>query len=313
MLPDFNRLKGFYYVFRGGGVAAAAKELHVTQSAVSQNLQKLEEELNEKLFIRIHKRLVPTRQGEALFSVIEPFVSNLEEQIETLKSEQTMPGGEFRIGAPVEFGEIYLIQACAEFRKQYTNVRFYLEFGHPDRLLPMISRGELDIAYADIFSRSGEYARELELFDLKPVFSEKLILFGSKAYIKQKKLNQPDFKQLISCDYIAYQRHTPAIRSWFRHHFNKTSINIKPVLTVESVKGVISGLKNNLGLGIVPSHLIQKEIDGGEILPISIKSKELVNHISLIRLLDKIPSLTEKKFLHHFNKRIKSAFDSPSP
>ncbi len=305
MLPDFNRLRVFYYVFKGKGVAAAAKELHVTQSAVSQSLQKLEEELHEKLFIRSHKRLVPTRQGESLFEVIEPFVNSLENRIEALKSEQKIPGGEFRIGAPVEFGEIYLVDACALFRERFPGVTFFLEFGHPDKLLPLINQGELDIAFADIFSRSGEYARELELFDVESVFEEKLILAGSALYIDGNDLRTPEYDQLISCDFIAYQKHTPAIRSWFRHHFSKSSISTRSVLTVESVKGVIAGIKNNQGLGIVPSHLIQKEIDRGEIIPIAVSEKELRNHISMVRLLDKIPSLTEKEFLNHFHDFIK--------
>ena len=168
----------------------------------------------------------------------------------------------------------------------------------------MINQGKLDIAYTDIFSRPGEYARELGLFDIQPVFTEKLVLTGSKTYANRMLTEQPNFERLVSCDFISYQKHSPAIQSWFRHHFHKTSVTVKTVLTVESVKGVVNGIKNNLGLGIVPSHLIQHEIEAGEIIPVKTTTEDLLNRISLVRLLDKIPSLTEKEFLRHFQKYI---------
>ena len=57
MLPDFNRLKVFYHIYRTGSVVAAADELCLTQSGVSQHLQKLENEIGMPLFTRLHKNL----------------------------------------------------------------------------------------------------------------------------------------------------------------------------------------------------------------------------------------------------------------
>ncbi len=60
MLTDFNRLKVFYTIYRHKSAAAAARELYISQSAVSQSLGKLERELKNQLFVRQHKKLVPT-------------------------------------------------------------------------------------------------------------------------------------------------------------------------------------------------------------------------------------------------------------
>ncbi|RLE03892.1 MAG: LysR family transcriptional regulator, partial [Bacteroidetes bacterium] len=60
MLPDFNRLKVFYYIYSLKSIAAAARQLHISQPAVSQHLKKLEAEINTSLFVRLHKRMVPT-------------------------------------------------------------------------------------------------------------------------------------------------------------------------------------------------------------------------------------------------------------
>ena len=93
MLPDFNRLKVFYYIYLKKSSVAAAKELHITQSAVSQHLHKLESEINAPLFTRLHRRLVPTAAGDRLFRVLKPFVNDLEVGIGKIKKAQGTPSG----------------------------------------------------------------------------------------------------------------------------------------------------------------------------------------------------------------------------
>lgn len=304
MLPDFNRLKVFYHVFKHQSVIKAARELHVTQSAISQSLNKLEEEIQQSLFTRVHKKLVPTPAGIRLFESMEPFIADLKEKLELIRHSTSIPSGLLRIGAPVEFGEKYLVPACAQFRESYPQVSFQLEFDHPDSLVPAIKKGDLDFALADIFSRQGEYSRDKAVLDIQPIFIEELVLTCSQEYYNQHLKGRSQFKALTESDFIAYQLHAPAIKDWFRHHYKKTATSLKTSLTVESVRGVVSGIRHHLGLGIVPSHLINREIEQGSMVVIRTSTRELINQISLVRLLDKVPNLTEKEFLSFFQKFI---------
>lgn len=306
MLPDFNRLKVFYYIFKYQSVIQAAKELHVTQSAISQTLNKLEEEIQQALFTRVHKRLVPTPAGIRLFKSMEPFIADLKEQLELMRHSLSAPSGLLRIGSPVEFGEKYLVPACARFKASYPQVSFQLEFGHPDRLLPGIKKGDLDFALVDIFSRQGEYSRDKAVLNIQSIFIEELVLACSKDYYDRQIIGEQLFKALAESDYIAYQPHAPAIKDWFRHHFQNTTPQLKTSMIVESVRGVIAGIRQHLGLGIVPSHLITQEIDLGSIVVIRPPTRELINQISLVRLLDKVPNLTEKEFITFFQGYIEN-------
>ncbi|MCP4756217.1 MAG: LysR family transcriptional regulator [Proteobacteria bacterium] len=306
MLPDFNRLKVFYHIFTTGSVAAAAKELHVTQSAVSQHLQKLETEIETLLFTRLHKRLVPTAAGEKLYAVMQPFIGDLENVMANMLQARQDPCGTIRIGAPVEFGEGYLPGILASFKARYPEVGFHLELGHPTILLPLLREGRLDFVFADIYSKKGEFSRELAVFSIEPFLTEELILVGSKSYHENHIGDEPSWETLLKADYISYQQHAPAVRSWFNHHFGKSSVRLHVVMTVESVRGVVAAIKHHMGLGIVPSHLVREELEGGEIVPVATSGKEMVNRISLVQLQDKIPSLTEKTFLSHFKDEIRA-------
>ena len=135
MLQSLDRLKVFYYVFAKGSVISAAKTLNVSQSAVSQSLQKLESEIKSPLFTRLHKQLVPTAAGERLFAIVRPFMAELDICLKTLEQAKDQPFGELRIGAPVEFGKAYFPAIVAAFRKQYPDVTFYLKLGNPETLI----------------------------------------------------------------------------------------------------------------------------------------------------------------------------------
>lgn len=309
MYPDFNRLNVFYHIHRNKSVAAAARELHVTQSAVSQHLRKLETETNTRLFTRMHKRLVPTPAGEKLFHLLKPFMADLASWLREIDQAGKGPAGLLRMGAPVEFGEKYLPPAFASFRQSFPDVRFHLELGHPSVLLPLVREGRLDFAFADIFSSRGKYSRDLAAFSVKRILDENLILVCADSYYSSRVKADHSPDNLLTCDFISYQEGAPAIKSWFRRHFNKTSVHPRVVLTVESVRAVIAGVRRGMGLGVVPSHFIRDGIRDGSLVRITTDSPDMTNRISLVQLLDKTPGPAEKTFLSFFMMRM--GRDSP--
>lgn len=304
MLPDFNRLKIFYHIYKNKSGMVAANALNITQSAVSQHLKKLEDELKVQLFVRLHKQLVPTPAADTLFGVVQPFVVQLENSIQAIRLPKEKPYGRLRIGAPAEFGKRYLPEVCASFRQLYPEVRFHLKLDHPDRLLPRLREGHLDFAFADIFMQKGEFSRALSVFSIQPFMSELLILVCSKRYAEKQLEKEYAYDRLKSADYIAYQADYPALKSWFKHHFKISSIQLNIALTVENVESVIQGVKHHMGLSVIPSHLVQDEIDRGSMVHIKKLKKEIINRISIVQLQDKVPSLTEKAFLKYVHETI---------
>jgi len=304
MLPDFNRLKIFYFIYSLKSSAAAAKVLHITQSAVSQHLKNLETELNVTLFSRLHKRLVPTEAGMRLYRTVSPFLYEVEATIQHIHRSRKAPFGLLRIGAPKEFGETCITAILAAFHKTYPEVKFQLELGHPSLILPMIETGNLDLAFSDIYSDRSLTPRQYDLFDIKPVFTEELVLVSSRQY-RRKQMKGDDLKNLINCSFIAYQKSRASLKSWFRYHYDLSNPKIDVVLVVENVRAVITAIRHAMGLGVVPSHLISSEIDKGRLVPIESGKPQIVNRISVVQLQDKKPTTTEKVFLSFCLDRLK--------
>ena len=296
MLQNLERLKVFYYVFSGKSVVAAAKSLHVSQSAVSQSLQKLESEIKCPLFTRLHKRLVPTAAGERLFVIVQPFMAELDSWLKTLEQAKNQPYGELRIGAPVEFGKTYLPAIAAAFREQYPDVTFYFKFGDAGTLLPMVEEGQIDLALVDEFLTQNQFFGNLDIYHFFPVVEEEIILACSRQYYEKSVKKDHSFNNLARQNFITYRHNAQTIRNWFKHHFGKYSVHIQIVLTVDSHQAIISAIHHHLGMGVVASHLVKEEIQKGQIICINTSKPKIVNQISLVQLQDKIPSLAEKVF-----------------
>jgi DNA-binding transcriptional LysR family regulator len=306
MLQNLDRLKVFFHVFSQGSVVAAANTLHVSQSAVSQAIQKLEKEIQSPLFIRLHKQLVPTTAGERLYEILQPFMADLALYLKDQEQAKDHPAGALRIGAPPEFGKAYLPSIVANFREQFQAVTFTLKFGPPETLLPLLRNGHLDFALTDLFLTRSTHIGSLDMYHFEPVVEEEVILACSRQYYDHSIMGDLSFTSLSQQNYISYNTDQQTVKQWFRHHFSKPNVLVRDVLTVDNHEAVISAIKNNIGLAIVASHLVKDELHSDQIVHIKTSKAEIINSISLVNLQEKIPTFTEKTFEKYLVDKIKT-------
>ncbi len=302
MLPDLNRLRVFFHIYTTEGVGAAAERLHVTQSAVSQSLRKLESELETQLFVRTRNRLVATSAARALFDVVAPFLANLERGVVGIHRARQELVGTLRIGAPTELGIHRMPSLLAAFRAQHHEVCFELRLGHPSSIIPMLERGELDIVLADMFT--SRQSQQVGL-SVEKLVDEHLVLVGSKKYLTT--LGRIDTAEdLLAASYIAYRPRAPALHSWFAHHFKKSALRLDIALTVESVQAVIGAIEHHMGLGVVPSHFVKAQPARRRLVEVPTRRKPLTNRVSLVRLLDRVPNALEKTVTGYIRQQLRA-------
>lgn len=297
MLPDFNRLLIFFHVHNLRSVSAAAAALHVTQSAVSQSLAKLEAELGAQLFVRRHRAIVATAAAEALFSVVEPFVASLKGGIEQIHRARHELVGTLRIGAPAEFGAHRLPEVLAAFSHAHAGVSFELQLGHPSTLVPMIEEGRLDLGFVDVFDGRRPAAPRLTGLQAIEVMDEELLLVAAATHERKQLQGERTFARLSAARFVDYHPTAPAARGWFRHHFSRVPPRLEVVLAVESVQAVISAVRRGMGLGLVPADSVQRALKAGELVTITTRRRPLTNRISLLRAFDRKPSRLERELV----------------
>src|SRR5436853_1319060 len=119
-LPPLDLLRGFESAARHLSFTKAAAELFLTQSAISRQIQGLEEFVGVPLFERRHKALALTEAGQAYYRTVAPVLDQLREATRRLRETRT--GHVLTVTTTVSFASVWLVPRLSRFRKEYPNV-----------------------------------------------------------------------------------------------------------------------------------------------------------------------------------------------
>jgi DNA-binding transcriptional LysR family regulator len=299
---DFNRLRVFSHVYRTRSVTEAARELHITRSAVSQQIGKLEDELEVRLFLRTNRNVIPTSEAQALYPVVHEFIAKIDEHRTLFRLGKHEPVGTLRVGAPVIFGETFVIEAVASFRRSYPHVHFDLSFmNQPWELSRKVLEGDLDFAVVDLV----DVAQKQIPVNTRHLIIEQQVVVGTKRLLGQWVHKKMPYSELIAFPFIAYIPEGVAEKLWFRYAYGSIPERLTIVFSCQNLHAMIRGVKEGLGLGLIPNYLIKREMERGQLVKVKTEKSDYENNIGLAQAPDRRPSLAEKLFIELIMDEIK--------
>jgi DNA-binding transcriptional LysR family regulator len=141
---DLDLLRSFVSVVDAGGFTRAGERVHRTQSTVSQQIKRLEDDVGQPLLNRSGKDVTPTEAGEKLLSYARRLLSLAEEARDVL----ARPGNEgaVRLGIPEDFAAYRLAKLLATFSRSRPGLRLDVRADQSLNLRRDLERGELDLA-----------------------------------------------------------------------------------------------------------------------------------------------------------------------
>lgn len=142
---DLRALRVFVTVADRAGFSAAARELHVAQSAISQTIANLERQLELILFHRHERRITLTPEGEELYAHARELLERAESTHLAMRELHGLVKGEVRIGIPSMLGSYYFPPLLMGFKAQHPGIRLTVVEAGARRLQRMIAAGELDL------------------------------------------------------------------------------------------------------------------------------------------------------------------------
>jgi DNA-binding transcriptional LysR family regulator len=276
-------------------MTSAAKELHMTQSGVSQHIKALEDMLNVRLFDRIKQRLVPTAAAGILYRQCSKSLNEIESALVEIKGGDRELSGVVSLGMPVEFGHNVILPRISAFSVKHPKVKFKFVLGLAGELADRILSGELDFAFVDDIKMDARIKTE-------GVFDEILELCVGTEYLKKAGPVKNTKAYFETLDYIEYQEGEPILRMWFSHHLSTRSLELQVRAFVTDTKGVGKLIAANLGAGVLPGHLASKlELEGTKLHRFKGSGSPLKNRISLALLEGKTHSPTVQAVLSEIN------------
>jgi DNA-binding transcriptional LysR family regulator len=147
---DLELLRSFVSVVDAGGFTRAGERVHRTQSTVSQQIKRLEEDVGQPLLNRSGKDVTPTEAGERLLSYARRLLSLAEEARDVLARPDNE--GAIRLGVPEDFAAYRLAKLLAAFSRSHPGLRLDVRADQSANLKRDLERGELDLA---LFKRAA--------------------------------------------------------------------------------------------------------------------------------------------------------------
>lgn len=294
---NLNQVRIFECVYRTQSMTAAARELHLTQSGVSQHIRSFEDMLGTKLFDRINQRVVPTASATVLYENCKRSLAGLEEAFSELQAEKNQLVGRVHIGMPTEFGYNVVIPLVAKFAEKYPGVRFHFRLGYGAEMNTHLLRGEIDFAFIDEFSMDKKVK-------ISPVYDEVLELCATPDFIKSVMgtQNQEYFEKLR---YVDFSKDEHILRRWFKHHFGNDEWRLAVRSTIEDSQGVARLVLAGIGAGILPGHLVKKlEREGTKIHVFKGKGAPLKNTISVALLRERTHTRSVQTAIEFLTKEL---------
>jgi DNA-binding transcriptional LysR family regulator len=147
--PDISirALRAFVEVMHSGSATAAAKQLQMTQPAISRLIAQVEERYGFELFFREKGRLVATEDGKRFLSEVELALSNMERLHNIARDISGLTAGSIRVVAPPSFSEAILPDIVAAFLKRHPGVEFSIDSRSAETARSMIAMRYADCGF----------------------------------------------------------------------------------------------------------------------------------------------------------------------
>ena len=244
---DWDKLKIFYAVAEAGNFTKATYALNLSQSAISRQIQSLEQELKTQLFERHARGLSLTENGEYLFRTAREVISKLKDVESTLIDKKDKPSGKLTVTTFVSFGTTWLTPRIQEFMK--LNPEMEIELVFDDKELDLSTR-QADIG---IWSRRPKKLNYIQ----KKLIDIHYHIYGSTKYLEQYG-HPKTVSELNKHKFISYGRGAPSPvfnPDWALKLGIKDNKKRKPVMKVNSVYGLLLAVRSGVGLAALPDYI----------------------------------------------------------
>jgi DNA-binding transcriptional LysR family regulator len=269
---ELSQLEVFLAVARERRFSRAADKLFRTQSAVSQTIRKLEDELGEALFDRSSREGVLTDAGRVLYEYAEKLINLRRDASESLSELRELQKGKLVIAAN-EFTVLYLLPVLAEFRRLHPMIKITVERALGSHIPDDVLR------YAVEFGVLSYEPQEPNLHSVVVFLDELVFVVPPRHPLASAR--QVSIRQLGAESFVAHIVPSPyreKVIQLFKNH--KTPLHMGLELpTLQAIKQFVA-MGN--GVAFVPEISVETEIAHGELVRIPVKELQLKRKLRLI-------------------------------
>ena len=248
--------KVFKEVAEAGNITAAAQSLYISQSAVSQSIKQLENELQTRLFSRNSRGVTLTGEGKMLYEYVRSAMGLLETGEAKLSQTRELQMGHLTIGASDTVTSQFLLPYLDKFHRQYPAIHIQIVSGRSHKVLGLLQSGKVDIAFASTPAEPGS----LTTF---PCFDTHSIFVAAADY-------PCDFEHVYSLQEIAQfplilLERKASSRLYLEKYFLQNGLHLDPEIELGARSLLVDLATIGFGVAGVTEEFVKKELESGRL------------------------------------------------
>ena len=255
-----------YYIFNcvseTGNISKAAKQLYISQPAVSKSIQSLEENLKLTLFIRSSRGVKLTEEGSILYEYTKCAFDTLNRAEENLKQIHELGIGHLRIGVSTTLCKYLLLPYLDRFVKEYPHIKITISNQSSFHTLKLLESNSLDIGL--VAKPGSDSFQFISLGEIEDIF------VATKTYLNNLSLRESS-QDIFSTANIMLLDEENVSRQYIDDYFKANSIVPKHILEISNMDLLIEFAKTSLGIACVIKEFVQKELTDGTLLRLPLK------------------------------------------
>ncbi|MGP3590717.1 LysR family transcriptional regulator [Vagococcus sp. WN89Y] len=241
-----------------GSFTRAAERLHLTGSAVSKSITRLEARLGSRLLERTTRRLELTDAGHAYYQTCIRILEELAEAESVLAAHRTIPSGRLRLAVPTTYGRLGVMPLLIPFCQQHPEIELSLTFS--DRFVDLFEEG------IDVAVRIGSNTELPASLGSRQLGREKMVFCASPDYLRRHGTPQTE-AQLLTHRALLYERVDGSAKPWlFTTNDGHPDWRAVPWrMALGDVDAQVQAVCGGLGVAQMPTWLIHGPLQRGEL------------------------------------------------
>ena len=278
----------FQIVSQYSSFSKASEELYMTQSAVSQSIAKLEQELGVTLFYRTPKGIILTNEGKVLEEHVKIALKRFELAEDDILNFTEMKTGELRIGVGDTISRYFLLPYLEQFYANYPGINLKILNGTTTEIVSYLKEGEADVGVCHLPVSDKQIT----------VLPKKVIhdIFVCTPSYREKLPQAMTYETLLTHPLIVLEKEANS-RVYVESFIEKKGLRLKPVFELGSYDLVLDFAKINLGISCVVREFSTHYLNDGSLVELKLDEEIPARHVGLIHLKNYPLSKAAQKFV----------------
>lgn len=271
-----------------GSFTAAARRLHISQSAVSRQILVLEEEIGEPVFLRLGRRVKLTSAGESLLQLSRRVLSDIHDTTSAIVEHHRTLTGAIHLAGGMTVCLHVFPALLKDFRRRHPGIEVKLTTGGTPDLLERIRSGAIDVGLLTLPVEGPE-------FEQVPVMREELLLAMPPSHpLARRRIVTP--RDLSDQPCVLFERGSSTRRviddMMLREH-----VNPRIVMETENVEIIKALVTIGMGFGVVPYQAAVREVRAGQLRCVRIAGVSMVRETGWVyRRGRRVPRVARQMF-----------------